>query len=372
MFNERSRHAIIWIIITSQCTTTRADEEALKLSIENSQELNMNVTHLHRNFSSDITTDMVDGLINRTNIAGQKESKSVFVYMELVVVPCFTIPGLVGNVLSFYVLIFYRKKRPFHDTLAALAMSDSMFLLTVLVAWTASVYTFVKPIEGMNYFYRLLPYLHLYLIAVNGAISSYLTIVLTVDRLIAVVCPFFKRRHTRRNNIIFIVSIYITAYLAFCINFFKFDITETTNNITNVTILGTRRSSFYNNSQTAINLYSQICVTIFRICPLVLIVVCNVILVIYLKLSHLRRKRLFTDRARLNGERTTALVITISCTYALCVIPGMCSLLVMTVKLTYGLHTDARKMFLLISFIDMYLMAINASVNFVFYVSTLR
>uniref|UniRef100_A0A0N5AJ33 G_PROTEIN_RECEP_F1_2 domain-containing protein n=1 Tax=Syphacia muris TaxID=451379 RepID=A0A0N5AJ33_9BILA len=131
------------------------------------------------------------------------------------IVPFICIFGITGNVLNLLVLLSREMRARGNTTLAALAVCDIATLVLVIPHSLAHFDTF-----GLNLFFRshYLPYRNHLVGLMNwcSAVTAWLTVLICVERMLALRCPFRIRQMKRslRNATVLIVAIgfVVTAY----------------------------------------------------------------------------------------------------------------------------------------------------------------
>ena len=130
--------------------------------------------------------------------------------LDLYLVPCLAVGGILGNILSFLVFVgTYLKHMSSSVYLAGLAVSDSVFLLMVFLSWSSNVNIYIYHRPGWCH-------LFVYLAYVSSFLSVWYVVCFTVERYIAVCFPL-KRQDwcTARRARIVVTSLAVAAILLY-------------------------------------------------------------------------------------------------------------------------------------------------------------
>lgn len=134
----------------------------------------------------------------------------------LFIIPLFSIIGCMGNALSIRVLVHHRMRSPTNMLLAALALSDMLVLLHALYFSFLKFYIMVDPETGQRLRTRTFPVMGPYTSVVTARITTGLTTVLSIERLVAVYFPMkAKVMCSRFTTGLCIAFIFIVTTLAF-------------------------------------------------------------------------------------------------------------------------------------------------------------
>lgn len=323
------------------------------------------VTVAPQNASTEITRTIT----KNKGILSKDMYDKITLFTTIILLPCVAVLGLTGNMFSFLVLTNYKNKQTVHDTLLALTISDSLYLMVAFVHWIFTVYLRVDPANnGKNYNIMLL-YVSLFLSPSAGSVSNWLLVLLTSNRLVAMSCPFFNRKApTRKYNIAVITFLFLFPFAWLSNHLVRFGLVETTN-AANQTSLVLAQAPLYFENRELFDGLSRAGNIIFRFMPLGLVVALNIILTIVLRVIKRRRLEIRSPDAKATQkERITPLLITISVTYASCVAPGQFWMMAVTFLPGYEIFGANHYIVILISELDRLLSIFNASLNFLFYV----
>lgn len=148
----------------------------------------MHPHHTSEEYSQEFGND--SGFVNGTHLYEQDclpPFDAVIDFIQFYYLPCITLIGLVGNLLSCIVfLTTHLKMRSSSYYLAALACADFGFLVLLLLVWLSGILDF--PLFHVNGFCQCIVYLS----TVCGFLSVWLIVAFTVERFIAVQYPLHR------------------------------------------------------------------------------------------------------------------------------------------------------------------------------------
>ena len=272
--------------------------------------------------------------------------------------------GVIGNILAVIVLQLQKQRMSTTLFLQGLAVSDTVVLLSTLILRSIRYlyYFTLTPIllpymSVYNYIFRSL-YPVVYFIRLAG---TWMTVLLTIDRYIAVRFPLHAQRLcTLPRAIRHMVIMLIIAFL-FCVpRFFEYEI-DTSNHF------GFTSTSLLKN-RVYIIAYR---IVLFFICmylvPMLLLISLNAKLLTTLKNAELYRASITDNKITRSNQSITAIVVTVVLVTILCNVTAMLSHLVWSLQqcFTHLAHLETPRRYL--ALISNVLVTINSAINFVIY-----
>lgn len=355
------------------CLSCTNDEEFSVMS--SNYTLIVNSSHLH----------------NETGISlyvSNAQLRVVTLVLAVLLIPLFCLLGSVGNILSLVILIHQRMRNQTNYILAALCVSDTLFLVHCLIFTGINVHKKLSPVEGENARAHIYPILGAYGSVVTARITSCLTTLLCMERFVAVFFPMQARTVcSKRNTCIAIAGIYILTFIAFIPFSIKYEaVTRYDNHTVAYTTMNT--TSFYENNLNFYKVYGTILNIIFRFAPLVIIPILNVIMIRVVHITWKKRRHLSADiknsnyfrNSNRNGKHSssseqqhiTIMLLTVSFIFLICILPGALNSLATHVWCTYNRLGKLRNLYMVISTVTFLLETINSSVNFIIYMALNR
>ncbi|XP_045176872.2 galanin-like G-protein coupled receptor npr-9 [Mercenaria mercenaria] len=334
--------------------------------------------------SNNTFTGNTSHLYNETEITifiSNEELRIVTVVLAIVCIPLFCLLGSIGNIFSLVVLINQRMRNQTNSILAALCVSDTLFLITCLIYVVLNIYKKTNPIEGEKVRAHVYPIFGAYGSIVTARITSLLTTLLCAERFVAVFFPLQARTIcSKRNTWIAIAAIYIVTFLSFVPFLKKYHaVTNYVNE--NLTFTSMNTTSFYENNLNFYKVYGTILNIIFRFTPLIIIPILNVIMIRVVHKTRRKRRSLsegnenFLRLSSRNGKHfsstdqnhITIMLLIVSFVFLICILPGALNSLATHIWCSYNRLGKFRNLYMLISTVTFLLETINSSVNFIIY-----
>ncbi|XP_005104770.1 uncharacterized protein LOC101848059 [Aplysia californica] len=306
---------------------------------------------------------------------GQMVSKQVvdkvgFVFV-MILIPCFSLFGSVGNVLSLRVLVHHRMRNSTNMVLAALAVSDLLFLLHAVYFSFLKLYISRNQPGGNQLRVMTFPLLGPYGSVVTARITTGLTTVLSVERLVAVYFPIkAKVMCGRFMTGTCIVLIYIVTALVFIPNALKYhSCYKTVNNHTiftmELTPLG-RDKIFY-------TVYGNVLNVIFRLIPILLLILVNSLIALAIRRTwSIRRTMSSGGSAAYEQNRITLMLLMVSLVFLVCILPGAVHSIVNQADKEYARFGAQSNIHDVFGNVTYFLETVNSSMNFFIYMAFSR
>lgn len=144
---------------------------------------------------------------NSSNTINLDRYESYVINCQLYYIPILVIFGVLGNILSVCVF-FYTKLRKLSSSyyLSSLAVSDTVFLITVFIAWLelVKIYWFIT---------QWVCKITMYLTYVSSFLSVWLIIVFTIERFVAVRYPLLRQSLCTTSRAKFIITLLVIISL---------------------------------------------------------------------------------------------------------------------------------------------------------------
>ena len=252
-----------------------------------------------------------------TNISSSYDAEGLYVStstletlniaIKAIAIPLISLFGIVGNILCLIVMSNVRmKKNGPNACLVALSFSDLLFLLHTFIFAGIEILTFIDKDEGIYIRNIIFPYLAAYGGIVTARITSLITLLLGVERFIAVCFPIRCHRLCNKlRSVTTIVIIYILTFVLFIPYPLKYYIAYGSTNASGIakskawlllTDLGQNKSFF--------DVYGTILNISFRFLPVIILIVLNTIIIrVSRKTWRLRRRRNnITKKSSMSGN----------------------------------------------------------------------
>lgn len=345
-------------------------------------------------FTVEEVPDNVTDIVDHKNIppGGNQEeyissemAQAIQGMITIVLIPIFCSLGSIGNLLSLKVLFHQRMRNQTNYILAALCVSDTLFLIHSLVFSAVAIQVKTNPIDGLSNRAQLYPIVGAYTSVVTARITSGLTTLLCIERFIAVYYPMQAHMTcTKRNTVIAIVLIYVSTFLVFLPFAFKWT-AITVQTPMNTTITRGNFTQFYFDNVTFYTIYGTLLNVIYRFLPLLIIPVLNIKMIGAVRRTWKLRRKMSsgnhnTASRRFSGKsesyrnadeenHITIMLLTVSFVFFICILPGALNSIGTHIWEEYSRKGHARHLYITLMSITYLLETINSSVNFIIYMA---
>ena len=279
--------------------------------------------------------------------------------------------GLIGNTLSFHVM--HRMTSTASVTLKALAITDSLYLMLnifmgVYNAISVCFYDVISWTVSIAGIY-LLPVLRMI-----QTISAWLTVLVTVDRYLAVKKPLHAKLIFTEKRIKWaMILLWVLAISLHVPMFFEWEFLEAFDNINCRFILWYAPTDLYKDKIYYITYRVILEGSIRLILPLTVLIILNTHLIIAIRKAQRQRSVIIANGNTSNqrqADTITAMVVGVVTSFTICQTPYIILLAAdLTLRLTPPVRflTPATKMYWIL--VANFLLLLNSSVNFVIYVA---
>ncbi|RUS70154.1 hypothetical protein EGW08_022086, partial [Elysia chlorotica] len=289
----------------------------------------------------------------------------------LVLIPFFSLFGSVGNVLSLRVLsqMRMRLRNVINLVLAALAVSDLLFLLHALFFSFLKLYMLRDPVAGGDLRALTFPFLGAYSSVVTARITTGLTILLSLERLVAVYFPIRARAMcSRSSTLAAIIGIYTVTGLMFLPYMLKYR-AERRATLNNETVYFVARTSLGKDPRF-FPVYGTVLNTLFRFVPLALLTLVNALIAAAIRRTWRLRQTISSTSGSYRQRRITLMLLAVSLVSLVCILPGAIhSIMAQAWAPDYSPRGAQSNLFVIMSTLSYWLETINSSVNFIIYMA---
>lgn len=315
------------------------------------------------NISSAIIT-RYDDIITDDNLDTMKTVFGVVLLLPVCIL------GIVGNALCLVVLCHQSSKTATIYCLIGLAISDLMLLFNGFLFSIIVIYVNTNPIEGNNFRSILFPYFGMYTSIVSGRITSMLTMLISMERFVAVHFPMkAKTICSKKTTLIAIIVIYIVTIILFLPYPFKYQVVHTVKN--NISYAIVARSE--NLSERFCKCYGIALNALFRFLPVSLVVILNISIMCAIKTTSKKRRSLRSQRKShvhdAEQRKVTIMLLVVSLTFLICILPGAINSLLQTIWKEYSRFGRSKNLQQCFSYVTFFLEVLNSSVNFIIYMA---
>ncbi|KAK3102237.1 hypothetical protein FSP39_009823 [Pinctada imbricata] len=318
------------------------------------------------------TTNVTSYTTNAEYISYEDIRKINFVFGN-VLIPALSLFGTVGNIFCLIVLFHSRMRNASTACLAALSFSDLLFLLHCLLFSVLSFLAFCDKEKGAYYRAIFYPIFGAYGSPATGRITSWLTLLLGVERFIAVKYPIKARVMCNKfSTIVVIVAIYVTTLLLFLPYAMKYRVVYgSTNESGVVKVTASIQRTELGMDNRFFGIYGTIMNILFRFLPVIVLVIVNSV-IIYTTRDTWKLRRQMNSSVRGSAAASdqthfTVMLVTVCIVFIICLVPGAVHSLISHIWKDYNRFGKARNLFQLVSRITFFCETINSSVNFVIY-----
>ncbi|CAG5127590.1 unnamed protein product [Candidula unifasciata] len=300
-------------------------------------------------------------------VSKQVKDKVCFVFI-MVLIPCFCLFGSVGNVLSLRVLVHHRMRNSTNMVLASLAVSDLLFLLHALYFSILRLYALRNPVPGEAFRSMTFPVLGPYGSVITARITTGLTTMLSLERLIAVYFPIkAKVMCSKLMTITCITMIYLVTAVVFIPNALKYHsyyltINNTTSYTMGLTSLGKNEFFF--------SIYGNILNILFRLIPILIIIFVNIFIALAIRRTwSFRRSMSSGGSTSYEQNRITLMLLMVSLVFIVCILPGAVHSIIDQIYKQYSRFGQQSNLYDVVRNVTYFLETVNSSVNFVIYMA---
>ncbi|CAL1531229.1 unnamed protein product, partial [Lymnaea stagnalis] len=272
----------------------------------------------------------------------------------LVIYPLVCFPGVVGNILTIFVLSRRNMQTSTNAFLSALAVADSIKLINDILYFFVIVFMRTSTRLGnMSYGY-LYPYAH-FVFSLSVCVSSWLTVSVAVERYIMVCHPTRARAMwSRRRAVILCTLIYVVMTSLALPSALRYRTIRCVDRATNVSKLDVELTEMWKN-KLFVTSYTWTQNLLRSIIPLIVLVILNTCIISALRRTKAKRRK----NAR---HRVTIMMIVVILAFLICITPDA----ILSTVFGFGYH-EAGYLPRGIREITDTLLAINAGVNFLIY-----
>lgn len=305
-----------------------------------------------------------DGVLTR------EELNAIAMAFGCVLIPIVSLIGSVGNILSIVVLVHHKMRTTINTCLAALAISDTLFLLHSFIFSAISMMMYRNPEAGENVRNMIFPIMGAYSSIVTGRITSWLTVMLSIERFIAVYSPIrAKIICASRYTCAAIMVIYVSTCLLLIPFVLKYHVLYSVeNNVTSITL----RLTALGRNKTFYDIYGFFVNILFRLLPLVLIIVLNSLIMhaIHRTWSWHRRLSEGSNSGRTSEQRKiTRMLLAVTFVFVFCILPGALSSIVTHIWPRFSRFGDLRNLYQCMLYVTFFLETANSAINFLIYMA---
>ena len=297
------------------------------------------------------------------------------IVIRTIVIPIISLFGIIGNIMSLVVLRSGRmRKNASNSCLIALSISDLLFLLHSMVFASIEILTVFDKPKGAYIRAIIFPYLGAYGSIVTARITSWITLLLGVERFIAVRFPIKSRVICNKvSSVTTIIMIYVTTSLLFLPYPLKYTMIYGSSNISGI-IKPTARLGLTDlgHNKRFFEVYGTILNILFRFLPVITLLILNIIIIRVSRKTWSMRREMnsyVTKGASMSGDQIhfTVMLVTVCFVFLVCIVPGAIHSLISHTWKDYNPWGKAKNLFMLVFLVTYLLEIINSSVNFVIY-----
>ncbi|ESN97339.1 hypothetical protein HELRODRAFT_178125 [Helobdella robusta] len=182
--------------------------------------------------ANDTPPTYTDDYFLQTETSPDRECRFFLLVVYVFIFGGLTFIGLIGNLISFYVLRMDKKSHVACFLLQSLAMNDTLFLLLTSYAqvFTSLVYYFGREDHAMMSYNRVFvfPFVHATQMA-----TVWITVLISFNRYIAICWPFHEARWNTNRNVKIQITVMAILVMIYCLpKFFESEIVYQRENVT--------------------------------------------------------------------------------------------------------------------------------------------
>ncbi|XP_046378260.1 proteinase-activated receptor 2-like [Haliotis rufescens] len=295
--------------------------------------------------------------------------------LGLTVIDCGLVPpvvlfGLVGNIITLMVFIRQGIKEKTNICLFALAVSDTMFLITTYMEKVSCLVTRMDEVIGNNWAALLHPqgyFISLYF----GRVTSLLTMVIGMERCVAVLRPFQAKTWltaTRMRSCVISVYVIIALLITpmFCVYTTRWEY-DTSINRTRIHLQTTK---MFEENHRAFECYGDIALSIaLRQIPCYMVALSTIAVICAIRKHNSWRSETGSGKKDFSAQeqKLTKMLVAISCLYVLCLTPGNILMIVRHVITDIHVGRKNHNLAIVLTAANVFTEIINSSFNFVIY-----
>ncbi|KAL8570987.1 hypothetical protein ACOMHN_037847 [Nucella lapillus] len=342
----------------------------------------MNINNVSAGMGSNITIayvmdNITDGVISMTSapatrLPGLVDAATKDLVVEIV--NCYLLPvvfvlGVSGNAMSCVVLLVHGMSSSTNVLLLGLTLSDLCYLVTMFTRKVSCIVSKFDYLLSRRIETGLLPTVYM-VHRIFGLCTPFLTMVITMERCLAVSLPFkVQKLVTPLRMKIAVTCVFVLSAIAVSPFFFIYEVKWRPDRSTGKLVPALAGTPFYYENYDVITAYNNIALTgLFYFGPMGIIILCTIFIFIALRQSSKWRKTAAKGGERSEERRMTKMLMTVVSVYICMFIPGCIVGIANQVSPDFGsLGGRYNNLFNLVAAIQLFLYACNSSCNFIIY-----
>ncbi|KAL8583196.1 hypothetical protein ACOMHN_053709 [Nucella lapillus] len=340
--------------------------------LTSSQSVPNNFTNGANYFSTYLPPPLFIPCDNPRNVISPFVSKVVDMVVYVGILPVLTISGTVANIINMLVFARQGLSDRIHLCLFCLSLTDTGYLVSMMGGKSYALISLVDPAMG-NYWkqFHVGPVAGLYLSCL--AISINITAIISLERCICILSPlkaakFFKPKYLKM--VLAAVALFDIGGVG--VSFIlKYQVVQVTDPLTSTPTYISRLSPTYLRHRTLIDiLHSYLILTMAPIVSLVTVIVCNIAIIVRLKMAANWRRGTASNMATVEKQELnlTRMLVTVCCVYILCMTPFTVLAFLLFLRLPGFLISSYLCNTFKVSLASSHmLVAVNSSINFHIY-----
>ncbi|KAK3592054.1 hypothetical protein CHS0354_019310 [Potamilus streckersoni] len=361
------------LILTNTESTSKEKEEntVAQMSFGN---LSVNISLLGNATTTNTTKTIFLPWDNPSNVISKELAVEITFFLECLIFPILTISGLTGNVISLVILLQSKMRTPTGICLTSLTISDSLFLVTNMMRKSTCIIDRFNTLVSNNFnatSFAALFYLKLSF----SRITTWITVLISVERLIAVIFPLkAKIWITKRRMLAASIFIYVTTLASISPIAAQYKVDYFYDQKLKAESAYIATSDFYNNNKDGLKIHNEYFLTIvFRYIPMLLMIILNAGIAITLGRGRRWRNTMqlsSNNEQRVREEkRVTIMLLVVAVIFLLCLTPGDVLLIVSDIIKGFRFLGTQHNIFLVLSDVSLLFEIFNSSVNFIIYMA---
>ncbi|XP_046352925.2 probable G-protein coupled receptor B0563.6 [Haliotis rufescens] len=294
--------------------------------------------------------------------------------MYTTIMPVTALIGIVGNVISFVVLLRHKMRDTTKMVLISITVCDFLHLIAMILFCLIGVTIALDYKPGLYISRKAFPYFGSYLRSAFGRISNLLIVVISLERLCAVLFPLKIKSLWSRKTMglsIFICSLLVAAILVpYALEFVPTDF-PIPNSTQMTTVL--KMSEFGKNRDFYATLYI-VRLFLLRFIPIAVVIICNITISVSLYRSKSARSQMTgQNRDETPAEqRITQTLFGLALLFFFCMTPGALNILSQLFDYEYNFPKTRNNVYNLVGILAAWLEIVNSSANFIIYIISSR